>query len=519
MAYSFFASDHFCYAFLISAHISLVWILPYFPTQDGPSHLYNLIILDDLIKGGGDWGNFFEYQINLLPNWGFNLFSYPLIQFFSPINTEKIFISIYILLMGLSLITFLHVFNRPIYPYSYIGLLVIYNFTLMMGNYSYTIGIPLFFFALSLHWNGLSRTKLYQFITLNISGYILFLCHLIPFGLFLLSSMIFAIVGPIPLRRKLRNLLEHFIYISPCFIILLIYLWQNNEAFYDTSSLNSNFSFSKFYLFSLSRLLKLWAELLSYSTANFSPWQIVPTSMLGFLFLISLNNSVKMNWKKWRLGQEIPSWEKSIALISLITVLIYFLAPFRLGESSFINQRFPWVIYLILIPLLRIPDKAFLKKYGKILIIAIVLLSLALNSILLWQQSIKIENCLKGLQADLPKGAYLVTYKKLSAEWSRVDVLLHVASYYGIAKKIVDIGNYEARTPFFPIYFRMDLASLPNLYQIEVLPESIDWNLYPTIQYLLGIKINREDRIKLAGLFYIILENEETTVWGRLGHP
>lgn len=194
--------DHKIFAMLILCHIGLVWILPYFPSQDGPSHLYNLIILDDLIKGGRDWGNFFEYQLILLPNWGFNLFSLAFIQLFSPINTEKIFISIYILLMGLSLITFLHVFNRPIYPYSYIGLLVIFNFTLMMGFYSYTIGIPLLLFAISLNWKVLYRTKIFQFFTLNISGFILFFCHLIPFGLFLLSTVIFAIVGSGSPKKK-----------------------------------------------------------------------------------------------------------------------------------------------------------------------------------------------------------------------------------------------------------------------------------------------------------------------------
>ena len=103
----------FCYIFFLCAHIGLVWFLKYFPTQDGPSHIYNIGILHDLLNGGKEWGNYFTCELHAVPNLGFNLLAYPMLHFFPPLVAEKLFVSMYIVLMGCSVPLFLHVFNKP----------------------------------------------------------------------------------------------------------------------------------------------------------------------------------------------------------------------------------------------------------------------------------------------------------------------------------------------------------------------------------------------------------------------
>ena len=109
----------YLYTVLLFAHIGLVWFLPYFPTQDGPSHIYNLVILHDLLNGGKEWGEIFSYQLHAIPNLGFNLLTYPMLHFLHPLTAEKLFLSIYIVLMGCSIPFFLHVFNKPSMPLSF----------------------------------------------------------------------------------------------------------------------------------------------------------------------------------------------------------------------------------------------------------------------------------------------------------------------------------------------------------------------------------------------------------------
>ena len=100
------------YILLLIAHIGLIWWLPYIPTQDGPSHVYNLVILHDLLNGGSEWGDIFSYQLRAVPNLGFIFLGYPLLKFFHPLVVERIFLSLYVALMGASVPFFLRTFNK-----------------------------------------------------------------------------------------------------------------------------------------------------------------------------------------------------------------------------------------------------------------------------------------------------------------------------------------------------------------------------------------------------------------------
>jgi len=84
------------YLLLLAAHVVFIWWLPYFPTQDGPSHLYNMGILRDLLNGGEEWGRYFEYQLRIVSNLGPTFFTYPVLHFFIASTVENITISLYI---------------------------------------------------------------------------------------------------------------------------------------------------------------------------------------------------------------------------------------------------------------------------------------------------------------------------------------------------------------------------------------------------------------------------------------
>ena len=110
-----------------------------------------------------------------------------------------------------------------------------------------------------------------------------------------------------------------------------------------------------------------------------------------------------------------------------------------------------------------------------------------------------------------------MTYKKIDPEagWPRVDVLMHGASYYGIFKGCVDIGNYETELDYFPIKFKDNIPSFPSSDQIAYRPETINWSEYPAIQYVLGWKVDKNDKEKLSKFFHIIYQKEPLSIWQR----
>lgn len=500
--------EYIAYLALLTAHIVLVWYLPYFPSQDGPSHLYNLVILQDLLNGGKTWGNIFSHQLHAVPNLGFNLVAYPLLNLFHPLVVEKIFISFYIVLMGISVPVFLRSFNKPPLPLAFCVFPVIFNFTLLMGFYSFVMAIPLFLLAFSLAWKIRYSSTASRFIIYNLSGFVLYYFHLIPFVFFILSLIAIVIMENALYKDKILGLAKLSLLISPTIFLLYTYLANTTSSHLDLS-----------YLLSLKRYLYLFSELLMFSTVSISKLQMIPASILLYITLTLFTVSIRSYLDDIRLRIGFLNSDKVLMLLLLELGLIYIFAPFSFGDGSLFNQRFPWIIFIITLPILKLPDNIFFRRFFSAAIVCVVTAFFIVNILVLQQESSKVDNFLKGLKTNPPKRAFLMTYKTetpvLYPVWSRVDVLMHAASYYGIFMNCIDIGNYETGLNYFPVHFKENLPAFPSPDQIAWKPTTIDFSNYPSIQYILGWEVNDTDKEKLGKFFNLIQNDGLLTIWVR----
>src|SRR5262245_23491200 len=89
------------YWFVFALHLGVLWWFPFFPSQDGPTHVYNTAILRDLRNGGSEFGAFFDLKLFFTPNLGAILPLYFLAGVFPPMVAEKLFLSLFFgLLVG-----------------------------------------------------------------------------------------------------------------------------------------------------------------------------------------------------------------------------------------------------------------------------------------------------------------------------------------------------------------------------------------------------------------------------------
>ena len=501
----------FCYILFLLVHIGLVWLLPYFPSQDGPSHMYNLLILKDLVNGGKEWGSIYSYHFRATPNLAFLLISYPLLNLFPALVVEKIFISIYILLLGGSVLLFLGTFNEKSLPFIFFVFPVIFSFNLLMGFYSYVITVPFFLIAFSLCWKIRKQNMTWKFFIFNLSAFVLFYFHLIPFVLFLLSLVFITGVRTKGINKNIISQLKLLILISPSLFILFLHLIKSQGDF------PADFS----YLFSIPWYLYLFRDLLTFSSLTLSPWQMIPGFIFSFLFWYFLFASVfpifQDRYGKGKKAESIPSSVKVLIYFSVTLILIYLVAPSRFGGGDFFNQRFPWLILLILLPILRYDEKLISKRFVLISGPSIAAFFLVINIFVFYQEAIKIKQFSNGLNTDLSKGAYVMIYKRWNPRphWPRVDVLRHAASYYGIYKGLADIGNYETVFDYFPVKFKDKTLEFPPIDQIQYKVETIEWGEYPSIRYIFGWNVENEDTKKLKKYFHVILEKHPLSIWER----
>lgn len=495
------------YAALAFAHLAFQWIVPYFPTQDGPSHQYNLAILSDLLNGGREWGAYYGVRPGFASNLGFHAVALPLLKFLSPAAAERVFLSLYVLLLAGGVPRYIRGFGMPAFPISFLVFPLIWNFSLLMGSYSYVAGVALLLLFLSVVWNCREHPRTRMFLLHNGLGIVLYLFHPVPFGVFLLGVWTLlwterdgARLG----RRGIRAVL----WFLPC---LALAFWSMR------STLGALPRFS--YLGSGERWISLAVDLFTLSGVNLSPWQLAPVSLVMVLYWSRVWFSAKEAFRRWRTGEEFEWGERFLwgfvgALLAVYTLLPYDL--FGIGNSGMFNQRLPWVVALVSLPLLESPAGRVGLRRRVAPFAAVCGILFLCNSWVLAGESRKVSEYTRGIAADLPRGSVIVGYKPARPAGSRVDPLLHAVSYYGLALGCLDAGNYEAVDgwDYFPVKFRSP-ELFPSLYEIEVRPDTIDWSRYPAVRYLVAWEIREEDRRRLGEQFVTLWEEGRTSVWGR----
>jgi len=238
------------------------------------------------------------------------------------------------------------------------------------------------------------------------------------------------------------------------------------------------------------------------------------------MFILFFYFSIKsIVLKLWRQGDISPSDSFVLLLISFLA-LFYLLSPndlFGIGSGAYFNLRFPWVIFLVLLPVLDFPISNAQKKLYSLGIMFFVSVFFLFNAMAINQKSKTVANYVSGVGAGLPKEAIIIGYKPLRPTKDRVDVLLHAPSYYGIFSGCLDIGNYEAKGfNQFPVRFKSSLPAIPHLYQIEVEPGSIEWKEYPAIQYVLAWEAKKEDKEKIGRYYKLFFKRGALSIWQRI---
>jgi hypothetical protein len=525
------------YAGLLAANIALIWLLPYFPSQDGPMHIYNLVVLRDLLHHRGSWQGFYAPNIELraAPNLGFHLLAYPLLSFLPPLAVERVICSLYILVLGISVPTFLKAFGRPVFPVSFLTFVAMFSRPLLLGMYNNALGTALLPLGLAALWKLRFQPVRVKALGLNLVGLALFLVHFVPFAIFFLAAAANAALTGHTRREQLRGLARFLAIVSP--LLLLIGLFASAQAHHFGTTLPSLVEHPKLtarmtslvptssrtglaHVSLVSRFCHSVLDLASFSGLSFSLWHILPGMGALCLLLIGLFQARWQSWSK-TVGEEDSSCNpRFLSILCIGLVILYAVAPVEILGAGLFNLRLPTAILLISLPLIN-SDGSLLsgRNYSRALSL-LAIATLFVNATVLWNQSSRVAEFVRGVEAPIPPGSTILTANyeprlRLAGMGWIPDPLIHASSYYGL-HGTVDMDNNEARLPYF-----MTRALQPAPQDLVVKaykdPRSFDWNDLPQVQYLLCWKMRDEDSVALAPQFSLFWKDSGTsvTVWKR----
>ena len=354
---------------LIGIYLLPIWLFPYFPTQDGVSHVYNSQILTEYNNPEYQFGDYYEINWYPFPNW-LSHFSLAVLMFvFPPLIAEKIFLSFYVILFPLAISYFLNAVQRGRHALVILSFTFIYNYLFLMGFYNFAVSVPLFLLALGYWWKHKEQMNKTRIVLLNLLIVITYFAHLISYAFILFSIALLALLH---FRRDFKQILITGCYLLPAAALLLVYLPTSDLlAGEPPENVELRQILPVWAEFGFGRFGELFANLIGmYMLVAYAE----PPSWLSALvsaFLLFL--AVVTIWQN-RSGKSAESAGQT-AFLCLTAVLfgLYFILPNSIGPGGWVNDRLAILASLAIFAWFREFDKI---QWRRAFTAAVVLLAL-----------------------------------------------------------------------------------------------------------------------------------------------
>jgi hypothetical protein len=423
-----------------------IWLAHYFPTSDGPAHVANAFVMRHYTDPAfPEFRRFYEFNPKPVPNYLTHLILSALMSLWSPATAEKIFLTIYTVLLPLS----------ARYACSSAGsrfaVLLIFpfaqNFLFLNGFYNFCVGLPMFFLIAGYCLGAAKPLRVKQ--TLILSGLLIvqYFCHTVPLAVSLLvaGSILFSAWWD---DRNSTNRLSSAFHAlplaaaaTPLFLLSLLFLSHRDNRVG----------------FSIGIVDRITQLVTSYSLVSYDRKEALLSIPVAATFLVLALAGISSH-KQNRVRKGL--------LISVVScTLLYLVSPNSIGSGTFITERILLLLYFCLI--LWLASLSFSRRMLVGLQVAAVAISLAFTVQHTFEQR-KLKPYIEELltiSAWIPPHTtvfpVIYSFRGESPDGRelahRVMPFANLSSWIAAERGVVDLRNYEAWTGDFPLRFRREL--------------------------------------------------------------
>lgn len=450
-----------------------IWLFPYFPTQDGVSHVYNSQILAEYNNPEYQFSDYYEINWYPFPNW-LSHFSLAVLMFVFPsLIAEKIFLSLYVILFPLAISYFLNAVERGRHTLVVLSFTFIYNYLFLMGFYNFAVSVPLFFLALGYWWKHKEQMDRTRIVLLNMIIVVTYFAHLISYAFILFSIALLAVFH---FRRDFKRILTTGCYLLPAAVLLLIYLPTSDLLAGEPPE------------FGLGRFGELFANLIGMHVlvAYAAPpsWlSVLVSAFLLFLTVLTI-------WQNRRDTQEVGSVQRAFLCLVAVLFGLYFILPNAIGPGGWVNDRIAILASLAIFAWFREFDNIQWKRVFTSVVIFLTLVNIVYVGVVFRNLNAEIREFNAFVQRIEKNKVILPLHFDPRGSSERVGIFVNAANYYCLDNGCINLGNYEIQFDYFPVRFNADFETpLDEKEWVQVVhwePERIDLCAYAdNVDYLL----------------------------------
>jgi hypothetical protein len=482
---------------LIALECYPIWAFPYFPSQDGPSHLYNASVLANY-SSQPLYREYYIARITPAGNVLFELSLAGLIKFLSPALVEKLILTGYIVLFSLAFLALLQVVGPNARLFSLFAFVFVANNFFQVGFWSFVYSIPVALLALRYYLRGRAHAAPAWYALLTLWGLVLYETHMASWLVFALALAVFTGFDLLALFLReprtpmvantapaLRAALPLATLIVPAVLTLMFMLGSQYRSV------------------TVDRYPEGLAEhvrpliLLSFMR-TFTEADLVFSGMFAVLVIGMLLTAA---WPRLRQGWILRQWNfrpgDAWLALAVACGLASVLAP-NGASGVYIRQRLSLYAWLFLVVWLAAqvwrPSVARWCSACACLL-AVLPFFWRMPEYRRWDTLV---TEFASVAPNIAPGSTVLAIPMLEPP-RRIDSLLHAVDLF-TPKPFIDLRNYEAATTYFPTSFRPQLTPFNSLGRIE------DLQKVPAI-----FNVSRYERKTHASVDYVLFYGRETS--------
>lgn len=454
------------------------WILRYFPSQDGPSHLYNASILAHY----GEQAAFRQYYavsfLQLAGNLSTQLLLAGLVKLCGALAAEKVLLSIYAILLFASFYYLLAALTPHAGRFAPLAAIFVVNWFLFMGFWSFLYSVCGLMLIVGYCVRQGNRWTPRSLAILALGGLLLYLTHAVSWAASILAVAILGLpslggIGGMRERGRLLRWALPLFALAPPILFLLAYVLKFEAGLLQTGRGAVSLRDRVWPLYSLSFL----------NTIAASDALVIKALAVSLLAIVLFAVFLSMRQRALR-GLPVLWVSAAFSILMIAT-------PNRVGSECCIHSRLALYAWLFLVVwLAHQPWPKWAANTIPALVCCIAIAGAAARFPVLSAWSGRLSAFMT-IGRTIPPGSTLLRLG-IDRAPSELDPYLHAAGLLAGAS-LVDLGNYEASAAEFLVRFRPERAPIPALGSVDELerhPPEFDVRRYESqtagsVDYLL----------------------------------
>lgn len=472
-------------------HLLPIWRVPYLPTVDGPSHLYNAVVL---AEPTAEMERVFSIDARPHPNWATHLLLAAAVRLLPLVVAEKVVVSAIVVLFLGGIWTLAGVVDPRSRGHAFLVMPLAFHLLFQMGFYNYSLGVALVPFAVASWWHRRAQSTWTSIGRTALWLLVLYFTHVIA----VVAAMLFLAVlwGFTMVCSRERSQWRHGVAFLPAAALLLWFFLQPKPP-------GGTWTWKGALLFSP---LSNTALLLTFDLKQLA-WGTALAVVLGLLLVGTV-------WIEIIRGRRGFSERDVFLFLTMLGVVLFVAAPLSVEEGLVLKARLLIFPYLLVLPWL---SPRLVTRAG------VVLMALAVAANVFFQRDAWKRNA-KVMEAAIAPLAAAETGRTIvplmfdrSSPHATLSLLSHAMDYRAAERRLVHLGNYEAGLPFFPVQFRNDVER-PSIFSLETDPGGYDVARWaPIVDYVYSWKMPADAPVaqKLAEQYDLVASEGEARLYRR----